>query len=65
MTPEDIETSDHLYRARIPPRWMELAGESAPPDTSPLSFWLNDIASRVAHFERILALVSSRVMRSN
>lgn len=58
LSDEDALIANDLSRSLIPAVWMELAGETAPPNTTPLSQWLNDIALRVAHFERILAVVS-------
>lgn len=57
LTPADVEVSDALYHGCIPPRWMKLAGDSAPPDSTSLSTWLNDLAQRSSHMERILVLV--------
>nr|CAB3238692.1 dynein heavy chain 8, axonemal-like [Phallusia mammillata] len=56
LTPGDITIANELSRSRIPEQWMALAGETAPPSTTPLSQWLGDISTRVAHFERILAV---------
>lgn len=56
LTPVDVEVSDSLYHGCIPPRWMKLAGDSAPPDATSLSSWLNDLTQRSSHLERILIL---------
>ncbi|XP_077973667.1 uncharacterized protein LOC120348568 isoform X2 [Styela clava] len=61
MTPADVETSDYLYYGKIPQRWMVLAGETAPPDSTSLTTWLNDLGQRSAHLERILMLGRDKV----
>jgi len=58
LTHLDVVTASELIRSRIPSQWMSLAGETAPPNSTPLSQWLSDLSTRVAHFERILVLVS-------
>ncbi|CAK8694917.1 unnamed protein product [Clavelina lepadiformis] len=61
LSDEDALIANDLSRSLIPAVWMELAGETAPPNTTPLSQWLNDIALRVAHFERILAVGKDKI----
>lgn len=57
LSENDVIIANELSRSRIPSVWMKLAGDTAPPDTTSLSQWLNDLGNRVLHFERILALV--------
>ena len=56
---DDIMIANDLSRSRIPAKWVALAGDNSPPDSVSLSQWLGDIGLRVAHFERILAVVST------
>lgn len=59
LTNDDVLAANDLVRSRIPDRWMQLAGDTAPPNHTALFQWLNDLSLRVGHFERILALVST------
>ena len=63
LSSDDVTIANDLSRSRIPAKWMAMAGDTAPPDTTSISQWLNDIALRVGHFERILAVVISVVFQ--
>ena len=58
LTPQMLESADDLYHLRIPQYWCHLSGQTAPPPNQGLGTWLNDLAARCAHFEKILVLVS-------
>lgn len=57
MSPVDVDIADALFHARIPKKWMKKAGYNALPPSSTIVNWLADLSLRVAHFERLLALV--------
>ncbi|CAH1799095.1 unnamed protein product [Owenia fusiformis] len=54
LSPRIVAAADDLYYNRIPKRWCELAGDTAPPLNWGLAVWLQDLQARCQHFERIL-----------
>ena len=58
LTSDDVVAANDLVKSKIPDRWMQLGGDTCPPNHTPLIQWINDLSLRVGHFERILALVS-------
>uniref|UniRef100_H2XJQ0 Dynein heavy chain C-terminal domain-containing protein n=3 Tax=Ciona intestinalis TaxID=7719 RepID=H2XJQ0_CIOIN len=47
LSDDDVIIANELSRSRIPRHWVELAGETAPPSSTPVSQWLSDIPQRV------------------
>lgn len=56
LTAEELEAADALFYARIPKRWLDLAGPTAPPSSYPVVNWMTELQNRCQHLERILVL---------
>ena len=58
LSPEMLEAADDLYHMRIPSRWCQLAGGTAPPNTWAIASWFTDLQNRFSHIDRILSQVA-------
>ena len=57
LSDDMMAAADDLYQGLIPRPWYRAAGWTAPPPSAGLVTFINDLAARAIHFEKLLTLV--------